>query len=87
MRFYVLFDVLFGAGQKNKSETNIFLTSQVRCADMPAARQTIHFFKIFEVVGVFGGGAGYRVQNRTQREKSVSNMGVKINPKNNIFKK
>ena len=27
-----------------KSETLNCLTSQVRCADMPAARQTIHFF-------------------------------------------
>ena len=26
--------------------------------------------------GIFGGGAGYRGQNRTQREKSLPNMGV-----------
>ena len=32
---------LFGRKQKIK---NICLTSQVRCADMPAARQKIHFF-------------------------------------------
>ena len=33
-----------GRGKKTKSGTHIFLTSQVRCTDMPAARQTISFF-------------------------------------------
>ena len=40
----------------------------------------------FGIFCIFGGGAGYRGQNRTQREKSVSNMGVKQireNKKNN----
>ena len=85
-----------GLGKKNK-QTNPkqinCLTSQVRCADMPAARQKIHFFTfltnkskkskmrppILGILGIFWGGAGYRGQNRTQREKSVSNMGVKKN--------
>ena len=37
------------------------------------------------VRGIFGGGAGYRVQIRTQREKSVSNMDVKKNQKTKCF--
>ena len=36
-------------------------------------------------VCIFGGGAGYRGQNRTQREKSVSNMGVNRFPKKHNF--
>ena len=31
----------------NKKKKHTFLTSQVRCADMPAARQKIHFFMFF----------------------------------------
>ena len=34
-------------------------------------------FWIFCIFCIFGGGAGCRSQNRTQREKSLSNMGVK----------
>ena len=37
------------------------------------------------IFGIFGGGAGYRGQNRTQREKSLSNMGVKTNLNKYIF--
>ena len=36
-----------GAGQKQKRKQIHFLTSQVRCADMPAARQTNKLFTFF----------------------------------------